>query len=312
MLSMIIKKSRPNLSEVSINQYLSSLRTLNGGQPINDLNFLNDFDGVMLSLKKKKPTTVKNYANAAIVALTSVAADPALVKKYADVRDALNTQYSEFHATHEKTPKQEANWVEFGEYRSMVDGLREEVAGVLKEKEWSVQTRRKYQEYLLPLIFTVLPLRNEFVMTVVSKSAFNRLTPAEKEKGNYFVAPQKGPMFLVINQYKTSKRYGEKIIELEDPELVASLKVWLKHRPADTTSLFFEPVGMVEPATSGSITKVMTAVSKRELGGKSIGSSLLRHIFLSAKYADTLKEMEADAEVMGHSVETAQKIYVKN
>ena len=194
----------------------------------------------------------------------------------------------------------------------MEDGLREEVAGVLKEKEWSVQIRRKYQEYLLPLIFTVLPLRNEFVMTVVSKSAFNRLTPAEKEKGNYFVAPQKGPMFLVINQYKTSKRYGEKIIELEDPELVASLKVWLKHRPADTTSLFFEPVGMVEPATSGSITKVMTAVSKRELGGKSIGSSLLRHIFLSAKYADTLKEMEADAEVMGHSVETAQKIYVKN
>ena len=66
MLSMIIKKSRPNLSDVSINQYLSSLRTLNGGQPINDLNFLNDFDAVMLSLKKKKPTTVKNYANAAV------------------------------------------------------------------------------------------------------------------------------------------------------------------------------------------------------------------------------------------------------
>ena len=48
MLSMIIRKSRPHLSDVSINQYLSSLRTFNGGQPINDLNFLNDFDGVML------------------------------------------------------------------------------------------------------------------------------------------------------------------------------------------------------------------------------------------------------------------------
>ena len=108
--------------------------------------------------------------------------------------------------------------VEFGEYRSMVDGLREKTDVFLKEKEWSLQTRRKFQEYLLPLLFTVLPLRNEFVMTVVSKSAFNKLTPAEKEKGNYFVAPQKGPMFLVINQYKTSKRYGEKTIELEDPE----------------------------------------------------------------------------------------------
>ena len=80
---MIIKKSRPNLSDVSINQYLSSLRTLNGGQPINDLNFLNDFDAVMMALSKKKSTTVKNYANAAIVALTSVAADPALVKNTA-------------------------------------------------------------------------------------------------------------------------------------------------------------------------------------------------------------------------------------
>ena len=115
---MIIRKSRPHLSDVSINQYLSSLRTLNGGQPINDLNFLNDFDSVMMALSKKRPTTVKNYANAAIVALSSVAADPLLIKKYSDVRDALNTQYSEFHATHEKTPKQEANWVEFGEYRS--------------------------------------------------------------------------------------------------------------------------------------------------------------------------------------------------
>ena len=111
------------------------------------------------------------------------------MKNYSNVRDALNTQYSEFHATHEKNPKQEANWVDFGEYRSMVDGLREETSVFLKVKEYSVQTRRKFQEHLLPLIFTVLPLRNEFVMTVVSKSAFNRLTPAEKEKGNYFVAP---------------------------------------------------------------------------------------------------------------------------
>ena len=312
MLALIIKKSRPNLSDVSINQYLSSLRTLNKGEPITDLNFLNDFDAVMLSLAKKKPTTVKNYANAVIVALSSVAADPALIKKYADVRDALNTQYSEFHATHEKTPKQEANWVEFDGYKAMVSHLRDTVKPLFKEKVWSYQQRRSFQEYLLPLMFTILPLRNEFVMTVISKTAFNKLTPEEKQKGNYFVAPAKASMFLVINQYKTSKRYGEKIIEVVDPELINALKVWLTHRPEGTSSLFFDPVLMIDPATSSSITKVMTSVSKRELGGKSIGSSLLRHIYLSDKYADTLKEMENDAEVMGHSVETAQKIYVKN
>jgi hypothetical protein len=37
---------------------------------------------------------------------------------------------------------------------------------------------------------------------------------------------------------------------------------------------------------------------------------MLRHIFLTNKYGDTLKEMEDDASAMGHSV-SQQREYVK-
>jgi integrase len=44
--------------------------------------------------------------------------------------------------------------------------------------------------------------------------------------------------------------------------------------------------------------------------GKKIGSSMLRHIYLSDKYKDTIDEMKTDAAAMGHSV-GQQRAYVK-
>ena len=98
---MIIKAARPNISDNSIKQYMSSLRTLNGGSavPINNVDFLKDFDVVMEKLKEKKPTTIKNYMNAIIVVLGALKMDDVLIKQYEAVRDKLNGQYSEEQAT---------------------------------------------------------------------------------------------------------------------------------------------------------------------------------------------------------------------
>ena len=52
-------------------------------------------------------------------------------------------------------------------------------------------------------------------------------------------------------------------------------------------------------------------MSKREFEGKSVGSSLIRHMYLSSKYGETVKEMEKDADLMGHSGGVQQTIYVK-
>jgi integrase len=56
--------------------------------------------------------------------------------------------------------------------------------------------------------------------------------------------------------------------------------------------------------------KALTAVNAitrilNKIFGKKLGSSMLRHIFLSDKY--DIKEMEEDAEAMGHSVAEQRK-----
>jgi len=38
---------------------------------------------------------------------------------------------------------------------------------------------------------------------------------------------------------------------------------------------------------------------------------MLRHIYLTSKFGDTVKEMKDDAQIMGHSVQTAMNNYIK-
>ena len=45
---------------------------------------------------------------------------------------------------------------------------------------------------------------------------------------------------------------------------------------------------------------------------KNVGSTLLRHIVLTEKFAKQLEEMEHMADVCCHSVVTAHKVYIKN
>jgi len=56
---------------------------------------------------------------------------------------------------------------------------------------------------------------------------------------------------------------------------------------------------------SNDITKTLNKVF-----GKAIGSSMLRHIFLTDKYSTIFKTAKIDAEKMGHSTEE-QKNYIK-
>eukprot|EP01051_Picozoa_sp_SAG22_P027867 SAG22_NODE_9546_length_583_cov_20.797521_2_plen_111_part_01 len=62
-------------------------------------------------------------------------------------------------------------------------------------------------------------------------------------------------MFFVLNEYKTRKKYGEKKVDIKDPEIITGLKVWLKHRPTQTDSLFYDSGrDFSVPANSASIT----------------------------------------------------------
>jgi hypothetical protein len=58
-------------------------------------------------------------------------------------------------------------------------------------------------------------------------------------------------------------------------------------------------------AAINSITRVLNKIF-----GKKVGSSMLRHIFLSDKYGKTLDEQKEDSAAMGHSL-NQQRDYIK-
>jgi len=57
------------------------------------------------------------------------------------------------------------------------------------------------------------------------------------------------------------------------------------------------------------IRNAMTRLLHKAIG-KDIGSTSLRHIYLSSKYAEILVQQKADAEAMAHSLSMARQ-YIK-
>ena len=65
-----------------------------------------------------------------------------------------------------------------------------------------------------------------------------------------------------------------------------------------------------KPLTRNALSQLLIKTSKKYLG-KNISTTMLRKIVLSDKFADVKKEQEEMSEITGHSVETMNKIYVK-
>ena len=64
----LIKNAKPHLKPNSISAYATSLKIL-APEDTTSLNFLHDYKEIISKLSKYKPTTRKNYLNAAIVVL---------------------------------------------------------------------------------------------------------------------------------------------------------------------------------------------------------------------------------------------------
>ena len=126
----------------------------------------------------------------------------------------------------------------------------------------------------------------------------------DKNKNYYDVATNT----FIFNKYKTAKKYGEQRVSLADaPELVNAIGMYLKHHPLHkgkiTKSTEFRFLAY-EDGSPLSAVNAITRILNKTLGRK-VGSSMLRHIYLSNKY--DIKDMKETAEEMGHSVNEALK-----
>jgi len=303
----IIKKSKPNAKDSTVNMYSANLLKLMKLFDMDNLDFLKDMDKVEDKIKELHYTTKRNYLNAIIVYLTAKDKDDKKIEKYVETRDKYNDLYQEHQSSGVISDKQKNSFVPIEEVNKMIKQMAKEIKDKkLKSKDdLTAKDKNLITVYTLFNIYTRLPLRLDLAgMQVINKRSYNKLSDKEKQENNYLVI-NKNTMYMVLNQYKTSSKYKELNIDIPK-DLERLLRQYIKINGKGI--LFKSSTG--KPLTRNALSQLLLKTSKKYMG-KSISTTMLRKIYLSSKYGDMKKELEADNKVMGHSKEVALNTYIK-
>jgi len=316
----IVKKNRlsvnPDIKDSSVTMYCCNIKKLskfmNDGEIVEGIEWLKDFEKVKKKLNGEnlQYTSIRNYMNSAMIYLHCFE-EHDLIKIYTDYRDQLNHKYEESNASGTWSDKQGKNVVSMDELKKLIQEIGEEIKfRKLKEKgilgQINTYDRSLIQLYMILSVHIILPMRNDLaMMKVIKKQKYNGLTDEQKKLNNYLVV-ERSNMFFVLNDYKTSRVYKEKIIVLPQ-ELRRLMRFYLQLLPT-TEYLLTKNDG--DPLSKNGLSQLLIKATKKRLN-KSISTCMLRKIYLSEKYSGIKDEMEKDSHNMCHSVGTALNIYVK-
>ena len=113
---------------------------------------------------------------------------------------------------------------------------------------------------------------------------------------------------MILNVYKTSKKYGEKKIVM-DSNTAKILRMYINKTGKKFGDVLFVS-SRDTPISRNGISQLLLKTSKKYLG-KSISTTMMRKIVVSDKFADIKEEQQKLADVMGHDVGTQNLVYVK-
>lgn len=173
-----------------------------------------------------------------------------------------------------------------------------------KLKEATRRMEAQYKEGKLPLQDLIIAKLYTDTGVVMRADYANlkvlRRQPAA-ETGNYLLLTAKKGT-IVLNNYKTSEKYGPKTIALPD-----DLTELIRKHMAETrnTVLLVNRYGM--PVTENALGKTVARIFKAATG-KNAGISQIRHAYATFLNKDLPSEAELHrrAELLGHSVEMNQ------
>jgi len=296
-------QDKREISEATADNYVKQLQSLNDGKSYANLGFLKKKDAVMAKLREYAESTQESVL-AGIVSVLTVFKDKPTYKTlynfYYERMTEANQKRRE-KDTSQKTEKQEANWLKWTDVLEKRDALAKEVEAVAKAKLMTPAMWNTLLSYVVLCLYThIPPRRNQDYQDLFVVKKWNE--QMSKDKNYYDLAGQR----FIFNKYKTAKTHGTQILDIKDNEALKScLALYLKLHPAKKSSELRLLVNADGSALSSvnSITRILNKIF-----GKAVGSSMLRHIYLSDKY--DIKEMKEDAEAMGHTTDV-QREYIK-
>lgn len=289
---IIEKLADKGLSEKSIKLYLTILKNLNDKREILNFKFLEKPKKVLDKIKDYKLTTKRNVIIAIVSILKNLGNE--LYKSYYDIMIEMNKKIENDTKDNKKTLQQKENWIEWSDVIKKFEELKKNI--VLSKNISETQYNNLLDAVILGLYVLIPPRRSkDFLLMKVSKDGKN-LDP----KFNWLDMKKKQ---FIFNNYKTSKTYGEQIVNIPD-ELFLILKKYLKVKK-ESTGFLLVKFNEKNLKSDNAITRILNKIFD-----KKIASSMLRHIYLSSKYGKINQEQTEDAKLMGHSI-LQQKEYIK-
>ena len=301
------RKLRPS----SINAYVGNINKLHKlmyDTEIKDLDFLKDKKKVMETIENKKLSTRKTYLASIVVTLMAFDKDEKLISYYRDEMEDLAKKFNADMEEQNKSDTQDKNWVSLEALRKVMRKYRNELneKGIFKKEELTNKEFDLLQKWIVSSLYILddnPPLRNDYIMDVIPNKDYEKLTDDEKREKNYLVIKSRNNKSFSLGEYKTSGKYGTKLIPV-GKKLNSALNIWLKFNKTGHLLLNSKR----EPMTANGLTKYLQKVFAPT--GKNISSSMIRHIFISEKFPAQNKEKDELADKMAHSV-NQQTLYSK-
>ena len=291
------------IAESTANAYIEQLKQLNGGLSYSNLGFLKKRDEIMVKIAQYAESTQKSVLGTLVSVLSLEKDKPTYKSVYNFYYERMMEASKKARDvdTAQKSDKQEKNWITWDEVVKRHGELAEAVKGLAKNKLISSSGWFVLLGYVLLSLYVLLPPRRnqDYQDLYVVKNWTDKL---QKDKNYYDATAHK----FIFNKYKTSKTHGVQEVDINDNKpLLDVISTYLKFHPSKGKGEYKFLVGADGSALSSvnSITRVLNKIF-----GKQIGSSMLRHIYLSSKY--NIEEMKKDADAMGHTL-GVQKEYLK-
>ncbi len=309
-LKDMIKKARPNVKDSTVKKYEADLKKLQKMFDTDTWSFLDKSKDVKEKLDDKHFTTQRNYFNAIIILLMALDKKKELIDEYTEIRDELNKKYEDDNATGVISEKQKANFVKLEELQKMLNEMDSEIKSKKLRQKESLTPKEKnlIQTFILFNIYTRLPMRNDVAgMEIITKRNYNKLSEENKQEKNY-LRLDKGSLKFILNDYKTSKKYKEKVLDIPK-DLEKLLRFFMRVNKLENGDVLFTS-GTGKPLTRNALSQLFIKTSKKYLD-KSISTTMLRKIVLSDKFGDLKEEMEKMADIAGHSTDVMNDVYIK-
>lgn len=275
-------KNKPNLSKGSLITYESYIKNLMLKLGKDDLDILRNYKYV---LENTIDYTYGRRASvfSAIINYLGPEEDEKILRAYKKALLDDNEKVKDEQIKQTKSENQKENWKSYKELLEILENLKYIAKPLLKKTNINNEEYEKIQDYLIASLYLLIPPRR-----LLDYTEF-KIKNIDPKKDNYL-----DKNFLVFNQYKTNKWYGEQKVEIPK-NLKSLLKKFISISPYDYLLVDTQQKKMYPSKLNQRLHKIFK---------KKISVNMLRHIYISDNVLKDMPKLENLQEIarnMGHN-----------